>query len=292
MYDDVLVATDGSSGAEAASDRALDLARTGGSTLHALYVIDTGFGPPGLDDEDRATLGDAAEQRGRRATALVEERAEEFGVETVRTVREGVPHRVITEYAREAGVDLVVVGTHGRSGVERGRPGSTAERVVTVADAPVLTVGPGADLRSLPPDRGAYDDVVVATDGSDAAERAAGHGFGIAERYGADVHVVYVIDATVYEFEDSERSVVGLLRRGGENAVGAVAASARDRGLPVESYVLRGVPELTLSEFADGVDAGLLTLGTRGLAGVGERFLGSTTRRVLGRADCPVLTAR
>ncbi|MEF8814948.1 MAG: universal stress protein [Halovenus sp.] len=55
------------------------------------------------------------------------------------------------------------------------------------------------------------DYVVTPADGSDAADRAADHALGIAERYGADVHVIYVVDTTADGFEDAPRSVVGLL---------------------------------------------------------------------------------
>jgi nucleotide-binding universal stress UspA family protein len=293
MYDDVLLPTDGSPGAEAAIARALDLARTGGSILHALYVVDTGPEPPGLAGEHRDTLRAAAEGRGRQATALVRERAADLDLRTVREIREGVPYRQILEYAEEADVDLVVMGTHGRSSAEPARLGSTAERVLARADVPVLTVRLATGDEQPPRSGyGMYDEVVVATDGSDAAERAADHALGIAERYGADVHVVYVLDTSVYELADAERSIVGLLEGGGENAVERVATEARERNLPVETHVLRGAPARTVLDYADGVEADLLALGTRGLAGQGERFLGSTTRRVLGRADCPVLTVR
>ena len=293
MYDDVLLPTDGSPGAEAAIARALDLARTGGSILHALYVVDTGPEPPGLAGEHRDTLRATAEGRGRQATALVRERAADLDLRTVREIREGVPYRQILEYAEEADVDLVVMGTHGRSSAEPARLGSTAERVLARADVPVLTVRLATGDEQPPRSGyGMYDEVVVATDGSDAAERAADHALGIAERYGADVHVVYVLDTSVYELADAERSIVGLLEGGGENAVERVATEARERNLPVETHVLRGAPARTVLDYADGVEADLLALGTRGLAGRGERFLGSTTRRVLGRADCPVLTVR
>ena len=302
MYDDVLLATDGGPGPEGAIGRALDLARTFEATLHVLYVIDTGHEPPGLASDHREELRAAGERRARRATAAVRERAGELDVRTVREVREGSPYRRILEYADEAGVDLLVVGTHGRSGGGRVRLGSTAERVVERADVPVLVVrladeaddADEADGDTAVPwsGHGAYDHVVLATDGSDAAERAADHGLALAERYGAEVHVVYVVDTTVYEFADTERSIVGPLERGGENAVEALASEARERGLPAGTHVLRGVPARTLLEYADGVDADLLAMGTRGPATAGERFLGSTTRRLLGRSGAPVLTVR
>jgi nucleotide-binding universal stress UspA family protein len=59
-------------------------------------------------------------------------------IETV--LRQGAPHTTILEYADEADVDLIVMGTHGRSGIHRYLLGSVTERVVRTADAPVLTV--------------------------------------------------------------------------------------------------------------------------------------------------------
>jgi nucleotide-binding universal stress UspA family protein len=160
--------------------------------------------------------------------------------------------------------------------------------VIALAGVPVLAVPP--DDWAVPDSQyGAYDHVLIPTDGSDAAERAAGHGLAVAERYGADVHAVYVVDTTTYGLEDAPRSVVGLLKEGGENAVEAVAAEARDRNLPVTTDVLRGVPEEELLSYADGVGADLVVMGTRGRAAGDDRLLGSTTARVLRRSTVPVL---
>ena len=75
---------------------------------------------------------------------LALDRAERAGVPTVEAIRLGVPHRVIREYAEEEGVDLVVMGTHGRTGIEHALVGSVTERVVRTLDVPVLTVHPGS----------------------------------------------------------------------------------------------------------------------------------------------------
>jgi nucleotide-binding universal stress UspA family protein len=115
----VLLATDGGEGAERAADHAVAVAAATGAHLHALTVGDDG-GP------------------AERAAA----RAREAGVDATAAVRSGRPHEAIREYAEDHGADLVVVGTHGRSGVERVLLGSVAERVLRTATRPVLVVGP------------------------------------------------------------------------------------------------------------------------------------------------------
>ncbi|AFK21062.1 universal stress protein (plasmid) [Haloferax mediterranei ATCC 33500] len=290
MYDEILLPMDGSSEAEAAVVRALDLARIGDATVHILYVVDTSPEPPGLGSSARDELRNYSERRGRDMTQQVQKRADESGIAAVRTVSEGIPHRVITKYIEANDIDLVMMGTHGEAGRGEFLTGRATERVVALSDVPVMSVRVAPDVTVPTEGYAMYDDVVVATDGSDAAERAAEHGLGIAERYGADVHVVYVIDTTTYGLGDAPRSIVGLLKQGGQNAITDIETTARDRNLPVTTTVLRGVPEDEILSYADGVDADVITLGTRGRSAGPEHLLGSTTARLVGRSDIPVFT--
>ena len=138
MYHDVLFPTDGSEGASAALEHAIDHALTYDATLHVLYVVEETYpaveaGPADILDDLRAE-GEAALENAR-------ERATEAGVESVRgSVTGGSPYRNILQYAEEQGVDLIVMGTHGRRGVDRYLLGSVTEKVVRTADCPVLTV--------------------------------------------------------------------------------------------------------------------------------------------------------
>ena len=289
MYDDILLPLDGSRGAEGAITRAFDLARTDDATLHILYVVDTGSEPFELDTGERGELQRKFEKRGRQVTTRVQEQATEFGLETVRHVREGIPYRMILSYTTENAIDLVVMGTHGWTGAERSRLGSTTERVITLADVPVMAVRLAEDVDIPASGYTMYDQVVIPTDGSEFAERAAEHGFEIAERYGADVHVIYIIDTVTYGFEDAPRSIVGLLKKGGQNAVDALTADATDRHLPVTGEILRGVPEEELLNYADGVGADLLVMGTHGHSVDSDRSRGSTTARVVRRSKIPIL---
>jgi len=289
MYDEILIPTDGSEGATAAVARALDLARVAEARVHALSVVDTTTEPGGVSAPDLGELRDRAAARCREAVEAVRDRAVAADLAVESEVREGSPYRAILDYVSAAGVDLVVMGTHGTADGEHARLGSTTQRVITLADVPVLSVRLST---AAPPESGygMYDHVVIPTDGSDVAERAADRAMEIAERYGADVHVVYVVDSTTYDLSDAPRSIVGLLKEGGQRAIDEVAAAARERNLPVTSAVLRGRPAAEIQTYASGVDADLIALGTRGRAAASDRLLGSTTARLVGGSEVPILT--
>lgn len=142
MFDRILIPTDGSDAVTPAVEMALDLAQTHDATLHALFIVDqptsvsgTGEGFSGLDN-----LLDALEEEGRQATDAIEERAETRGIETESAVRRGNAKDGILTYANEQEIELIVIGTHGRTGVKRALLGSVTENVVRHSDLPVLTV--------------------------------------------------------------------------------------------------------------------------------------------------------
>lgn len=135
-YRDILVPTDGSDSAAAALDRAVTLAARTDATVHVLSVVDVGtVGNEAYSGID--ALVDGAEETVAEAAA----RAADAGVETVEAVEVGSSAaRAIRAYVAEHGVDLVAMGTRGRTGVERYLLGSVAERTVRTAPVPVLTV--------------------------------------------------------------------------------------------------------------------------------------------------------
>ena len=147
MYDRMLVPTDGSDVAELAVDQAVDLAERYGATLHALYVVDVdavnlGLGTEQVDRIRQGKFGEMEELKAKAdaATGAVADAARERGVEVVEEVRVGRPHRVIADYADEADIDLIAMGSHGRAGVSRVLLGSVTERVLRSTDRPVLVV--------------------------------------------------------------------------------------------------------------------------------------------------------
>ncbi|MBI2529076.1 MAG: universal stress protein [Candidatus Rokubacteria bacterium] len=123
----VLFPTDFSASAEAAGRVAVDMARQWGATLHVVHVV-----PPVTD------AANAADRLSRAAQSLAPGPAPETALLSGRAARE------IVAYARDKHVDLIVLGSHGRTGVSRAILGSVAEGVVRLASCLVLTVPAGA----------------------------------------------------------------------------------------------------------------------------------------------------
>jgi nucleotide-binding universal stress UspA family protein len=133
MYDDILVPTDGSRGAKIALGHGVEIASQWDATLHALYVVDTRLA------RSRPLL-ETLRDEGRGAVRDVEVAGTQADLTVVTEVIEGNPHEEILDYVSEHGIDMVVMGTHGRTGLDRVVMGSVAERVVRRSPVPVLTV--------------------------------------------------------------------------------------------------------------------------------------------------------
>lgn len=122
VYDEILFPDDGSEGSAAALEHAVDLARRHDATLDVLHARGNG-------DED-------AEAIVERAAAV----AGDAGIEVNTVTLEGSPHETIVEYVSDRGIDAVVMGTHGRRGLDRYVLGSVTEKVLRSVSVPVLVV--------------------------------------------------------------------------------------------------------------------------------------------------------
>jgi len=140
MYDDILVPTDGSKGTNRAVDHALDIADKYDATVHALYVVNTSAYSTLPSDSNWESITAALEDEGKRATSEIARRLEDSDLNVKKEVTDGVPHKRILGYADENGIDMIVMGTHGKTGLDRLLLGSVTEKVVRASEVPVLTV--------------------------------------------------------------------------------------------------------------------------------------------------------
>jgi nucleotide-binding universal stress UspA family protein len=140
VYDDILLATDGSEGTSAATVHANELAGTYDATVHVLSVADSrnrfesptsGIAPEAWDEAQH-------DQAEAAIDATVD--ALDPAVTVERVVREGIPHDEIVAYVDDADVDVVVMGTHGRTGLDHYLIGSVTEKVVRQSPVPVISV--------------------------------------------------------------------------------------------------------------------------------------------------------
>ncbi|WP_123620790.1 universal stress protein [Halorubrum sp. CSM-61] len=146
LYDRILVPTDGSAEGKRAVAHALELASAHGAGVHALYVVDTASYAGMPMESSWEGLGDLLRDDASEAVAEVETLAAETDLAVETAVVEGSPSKEIIRYAEGNGCDLIVMGTHGRGGIDRLLLGSVAEKVVRGSKVPVLTVRLDGDI--------------------------------------------------------------------------------------------------------------------------------------------------
>lgn len=212
----------------------------------------------------------------------------------VRTVimRDLNPPTAILDFIREHSIDLIVMGTHGRSALGHFFLGSVAEEVVRHSPSPVLTVAQKREAYSSNPN---YKKILVAYDFSEHSRHAAREARALALQFGASIDVLYVLA------QEIPPAYVGtwrkLILRDLPNITNEARESLRrllgEDGLQdVEFHVEVGENKAhtEISKYALANKVDLIVMGSHGRSGLDRMLLGSTTERVIRIAPCPVLT--
>jgi nucleotide-binding universal stress UspA family protein len=287
----ILLATDFSAAARAVELRALLLPAPPGRTIHLLHVVSTRLAEAAQDRavdsaEVQLDLVAARIRRLARSHHLVEPRL-------VASVARGVPHVEIIRRARVAGVELVVMGRHGRRSFRELLVGTTTSRVVRYGDTPALVVNGRA--------AGPYRRLLVGVALDDASLQLVDLGARLVEA-GSDgaslVHVCrapplgrFIAAATPRRDRAEDRRVESRYAAAGMKALER-AVKGRLPGLALRPVVLHGDPRRLLPREAARWRADLVAVGTHGQTGLAHVLLGSVAERVLAAARCDVLVAR
>jgi nucleotide-binding universal stress UspA family protein len=289
----IVVGLDFSEGSEAALVRAADLAERLHARLHLLYAkavaapIHSDSGPGGGSTEHHILEFAARALGGKKALDVIGP--------TVVVRRSEAPADAIVRYAADVGAGIVVVGTHGRSGVRHLLAGSVAEEVIRRAPCPVLTV-PNAAVRTAP---GPQVPVLVPVDFTEVNRDALATARLVAEGYGAPIDLVHVLS------EPSSSSGLFGDVMGVGTALDVVPGVRKDvepqlrrldedvRGTAAARYHVRdGRPAREIVALAEEIEAGLIVMATHGLTGWEHALIGSVTEQTLRHAPCPVLSLR
>lgn len=140
MVKEILIATDGSQYTKNAIDYGIDLAKNLDAKLHAIYVVDTAAFASIPMDAAWESMYELLRQEGDEATKYVADKAKAEGIEVERNTIEGHPADEIIKYAEKNSISLIIMGTLGKSGLDRFLLGSVAEKVVRTSKIPVLVV--------------------------------------------------------------------------------------------------------------------------------------------------------
>lgn len=203
-------------------------------------------------------------------------------------------HRGVLDLAGEMSADLIVLGSHGRSGFERILLGSVAERVVRAARCPVLVV-PRRAADTAPDGPVRFRTILCAVDFSEGSLRALEHAMTLAEESDAVLRVVHVIERPP-ELDEVPRTAdfdVDRVRAEAEaealRRLRALVPEAVKAYCTVETRVLEGAAHHEILRDADAAHADLVVMGVQGRGALDVLVFGSNTARVTRGASCPVL---
>ena len=283
VFHSIVVPVDGSSLAEGAIPYALALAERTQSQVR-FVLVHPGQYPPLLIDSARVYLAELTERFRTR-----------MGASLTSIILNGPAASSLVQHVRDIGADLVVMTTHGRSGIERAWLGSVADEVIRSAEVPVIVLRPRTD-GTFP----AFDlrEILVPLDGSALAETAIGPAAVLAKLWDAEMSLVQMVypvlftpdavlpfagaydeEVTAREWElakDYVRDLSGTLRTKGIRASGTALVASR----PVAE---------SLIDLAQPARVSLVALATHGRGGLRRLVLGSVADKVVRGAQVPIL---
>lgn len=145
FYRNIVIATDGSENTQKAISYGIEIAKLSRATVHALYVVDiSSFSSIPMSTEGGwEAMYEILKTEGEKAVSAVKRQGEAAGVEVRENVLEGHPINEIIEFAENNNADLIVLGTLGKTGLDRFLLGSVAEKVVRSSKVPVMVVRSG-----------------------------------------------------------------------------------------------------------------------------------------------------
>lgn len=285
----ILWPTDLSTGAGRAFPYAAALASWHDAELHVLNVREDGGSSEGEAGsfpvseqalhELLTTNGDPPEHVDLASLPIVQEQ------------RDGTsPPDAIVSYAEDHDIDLVVVGTHGRRGLQRLLIGSVAEEVLRTAPCPVLTVRGEEEVAPA----WAVRNILVPLDFSDASVDALRHAKELALTYGAQITLLHAVEEVVYPsaygIEPANLPGPQVIDRVEKNLANLARSEIGYEHVVVQAKV--GYAPSTILDHAEANEVDLVVIATHGRTGLERMLLGSVAERVVRRAPAPVFVVK
>ncbi len=282
MYERILVPLDGSELAEQALPYVEELARKLNSEVILITVC-----LPGAPLE-------------RALTEYIERRAEKIqslGIKTRSVCIEGEPAASIINFAGKNDISLIVISTHGRTGIGHWPLGSIASKVVQRSHIPVFLVR-SSQLATATADK-KLQKILVTLDGSHFAEAIIPHVESLARTMNSEVILARVIEpvrlpqlAAYREREKYEQEYMAKLEREAERYLNKKKGTLRAKGVKASSALRQGKPAETIIQYAEDKSISLIALTTHGFSGITKWAYGSVTSRIIEGSSKPVLLVR
>jgi nucleotide-binding universal stress UspA family protein len=267
---------------DAAVGYAAALAGNYGAAVHLLHVVTPVAAAAYEYAIDTTEIMKAMEDRAGDELTKLAERARASGADVDSEIRVGDVYEQIKNEIECLKPDLVVMGTHGRRGVERWFMGSTTEKLLRHSPVPLITISASGE-KSVPP---RFHRILVTTDFSDGTADALTYAFSVAQENESEISLLHVLhDVTADVSGKYRESLLQGLQKQLDDLVPPEARTWCD----VNTIVETGVPYRIILRMLEGERIDLLVMNIHGKGMLDRALLGSTAERVVRVAPCPVM---
>ena len=289
MFKDILVPLDGSMLAERALAPAASIAEAMSAKLTLLRVVPQfailAAAPMLYEEMNRLGEEESYAYLRSQADDLVLSTPVEVACET------GQPADTVIRYAENHGIDLIMMSSHGRSGLNRWVYGSVAERVLRQAPCATSIIS----ARAAPKEK--CQSILVPLDGSELAEQALEPGRGIAAAMGADLHLLTITTSAHQMLETSSMREVfdGIQDKEMDDAkayLQAICADTPDEHVFIEVEAAQGAVASSIIEYVDRNGIDMIVMSSHGRTGLRRWVYGSVAEKVLRSACCATMIIR
>jgi len=293
----ILFPTDFSRCADQALTHAVYLAEKYQAALHLLHVVTLFEDQPGVLSEELAETEELVKKLEDKAEIELNNAANAHANDDMEIIvkqkRAISAAPAILEYASKNAIDLIVMGTQGKRGIEHLLLGSAAEEVIRSAECPVFTIRESEEIKPIK----LFERILVPVDFSEHSKKALAYAKEIADSYGANIQLLHVIEDTIHPaFSLSGKSSIFDLVPGIEvDCRRRIEKMVLDVGITnekTEIIVKGGQAAHDIIKFAKENLSDLVVIATHGLTGIEHLLLGSVTEKVVRMAHCPVFTVK
>jgi len=218
-------------------------------------------------------------------------------VDSVITV--GDPAEEIVEYASKQDIGLIVMSTHGRSGIKRWAMGSVADKVLRATKQPIALIRAKGARPDMLGERNILSKILVALDGSKESEAVIPYIEELASKLPAEVILLQVIapDYHIYAAGGPEYGVyaeqqIESMKKFARDYLEEIITGLKQREVAAKTEIMLGTAAETIINFADQTNASLVAMTTHGRSGVSRWAIGSVAERVLRAGNTPLLLVR
>jgi len=296
MYEKILVPLDGSEIAEVALPYAEEMAGRLGSEITLISVSHS------AEEQDQqmfqSYIQKTVESMRERAERYLEKPSERI-IKVDSTILVGNPAEEIVDYADSGNIDLIVMATHGHSGIRRWALGSVADKVLRATGRPVVLVR-AQNAHPYMHKKDILSKMLVPLDGSKEGETVVPYIEELVSKLGGEI-IFFQVLALAYHVHISGDAAVQVpytekemepLKMSAQSYLKKMGSKLRERGSTVKYEVRVGAAGHEIIKLADEINADLVAMSTHGRSGIGLWVFGSVAERVVRSGNTPVLLVR